>query len=362
MKSKKSKSRENENENIESGHVFTNFNHYFEEFYKMFNHCKYNLVAVNKKFDALEAFFKNYILRGKSYGNSQNSNELESSQKVLKKNGSNKRSNSNFNYDESTPDIKTEKEENFPISIEDLDYLTKNYITEETNGNCDERNYSNNKNKNSSSRKKKNQTENVITIKKKDVQLDESLVEFFGKNNIEEEDFKELPVQIDKNTENNFVQKLFDYKTFSQSIKKSEKENFNKENNELNNENESSKWITRNELDSKSTNGNNNNYDNFVNCEKTFSLNQNFDFNKKNENKIENENMTEKKKTKFSDFCSNYMKANLLSDKKNFVPNLVMKDEKNNSDEDEQNKNCNENRNLDESRKIFLFYFNRRKC
>ena len=257
MKNKKIKSKENENtENIPA---FTNFTQYFEEFHKMFNHCKYNLVALNKKFDALEMFFKNYIIKDKNSLDYPNVDDYETS-KINRattriKHGSNRRSRDTYDQEESNVDNKFEKEENFPISIEDLDYLAKNFISEDTNGINEERIKIQTRNSQTSSKKKKNQTENVITIRKKDVQLDESLVEFFGKNNIEEETFKELPLQIDKNTENNFVQKLFDYKTFSQTIKKSdlkEKDDSSSLNIEQTKEGDLSKWITRAELDMKS--------------------------------------------------------------------------------------------------------------
>lgn len=331
MKSKKSKSRENEN--LQTGTSITSFNQYFEEFHKMFNHCKYNLVALNKKFDALEMFFKNYIIKDRNIGDLQNSQDYETVIPRSKKIISNKRNNSNINYDESIHDTKTEKEENFPISIEDLDYLTKNYITEETNGNTDERINTHYKshNKNSSSRKKKHQIENVITIKKKDVQLDESLAEFFGKNNIEEEEFTELPVQLDKNTENNFVQKLFDYKTFSQSIKKTDHlltSKDNMESNMNNNETENSKWISKND-ELKSSNTDDENYK-IISADLTLPLAENIDRCLSNpinkfDNKIDSDAREPKTKTKFSEF-SNYYKQSKLGMKKKFVPNITTRD------------------------------------
>jgi hypothetical protein len=337
MKNKKGKSRENEN--LETTPSFSNFNEYFEEFHKMFNHCKYNLVALNKKFDALEMFFKNYILVDRNPGDVAISRDYETPNKTSTriKNGS-RRNYSNLNRDESNLEIKTEKEENFPISIEDLDYLTKNYITEETNGNVEERimtNYKNlSKNSQSSTRKKKNLTE-ITNTKNKDVKLDESLVEFFGKNNIGEEEFTELPVQIDKNTENNFVQKLFDYKTFSQSLKKNEylKEEalLNNNNNENIKENDNSKWISKNEVDLKSPATNDENIK-FLSADLTLSLAENIESGSshpinKFDNKLEKEESKSQPITKYSEF-SNFMRANKMSLKKKFVPNKTI----NNSD------------------------------
>lgn len=176
-----------------------NFDKYFDEFYKNFNHCKYNLVALNKKFETLESFFKNYILgdsRDIDYTNdknesadndfdrefdtslenyliencfseeeegytcgypcSQKKSEIGKHSKTPSKglnnnHSSNSRPNSNYwntasvskgnNNNASRPfrsnrlnnrynSINNQDSENFPISLEDLEYLTKNYISD----------------------------------------------------------------------------------------------------------------------------------------------------------------------------------------------------------------------------------------
>jgi len=352
MKSKKGKSRENET--IEFTPPINNFNEYFQEFHKMFNHCKYNLVALNKKFDALEMFFKNYILKERNPYEIEIPRNHETSNRASQKfkNGSIRR-NSYDDRDDSNLDNKTEKEENFPISIEDLDYLTKNFITEEANGNLEEKTTSNykinNKNSQTSSRKKKNQIENSLIIKNKDIQLDESLVEFFGKNNIGEEEFTEMPVQLDKNNENNFVQKLFDYKSFSQSLKKNEIPKDSKErdeptfvanNNDSTKENENSKWISKIEVDSKSSGKNYYNIKILLDLKLSLSENlecDSFQHINRFNNKLEKEESKSQSKTRYSEF-SNFMKVNNMSLKKKFTPNIIIQDV-----DDENRENSDEN-------------------
>ena len=180
-------------------------------------------------------------------------------------------------------------------------------------------------------------------------------MEFFGKNNIGEEEFTEMPVQLDKNNENNFVQKLFDYKTFSQSLKKNEnmkeREDASFNNNDLTKENESSKWISKNEVDSKSPGTNDENIK-ILSADFKLSPAENLECDSsqpfyKFNNKLDKDESKSQPKTKYYEF-SNFMKVNKISLKKKFTPNIIIHDtnfeRKENSEEYDEFNNKSENK------------------
>jgi hypothetical protein len=193
-----------------------NFELYFQEFYKMFQHCKYNLVALNKRFDAFEKFFKTEVSTNTSNNpissfpgiSSQIKDEIptnfgdwgykeekpEKVKKPKKKNPPKKR--------------KENDDDSFPISIQDLEYLAENFVSDSVTPHG----------KKESSNKKIKANFDVIVIDKKKMKVDEESSEM----DLGDLDYFDDEICKNRLEENivkpeSFNQKLFDYKNFARS-------------------------------------------------------------------------------------------------------------------------------------------------
>ena len=227
-----------------------NFEQYFTDFYKMFQHCKYNLVALNKRFDTFEKFFKNYqdesplgrVNLGNnnnnfSFGSNSNiSNNLNNSSNHLKAQPVFKDEIHSEDY-EIEQNKKTKKkqtsqkkkitkqehievEENFPISMEDLEFLTKNYIPDNNNSESPMIG----KKRSGSSRKTKSPYDVIVINKKKmivdeeyDIDMDMNMNMDFSDKEFEKRESNSITKDKIMNDDkpDNFNQKLFDYKSFN---------------------------------------------------------------------------------------------------------------------------------------------------
>ncbi len=227
-----------------------NFEFYFQEFYKMFQHCKYNLVALNKRFDVLEKFFKSEVCSNSARQNQIRPNtflkeELPNftaedwdykEEKVDKVRKPKKKSQSKKKQDED--------EESFPISMEDLEYLAQNFVSESHTPHG----------KNESTSKKKKAKYDVIVIDKKKMKVEED----FSEVDLGDLDYfdDENSIKINKNENivkpDSFNQKLFDYKSFSNGkILNSETPKNSNNTNNLKPTPEDSKWLTKVNLEAK---------------------------------------------------------------------------------------------------------------
>lgn len=189
-----------------------NFEHYFVEFYKMFQHFKYNLVALNKKFDCLEKFFKVYQEEGSKAQVNKDSSKADSVvQDVCL-------DNLNFDFDnpseefsdvksgklnkkliDQNKNIKVENEE-FPFSVEDFEFITKNYIAEADTPLIGQKR---------ASSSKKNSKAHVIIINKKKMiveedvnNFDNDLIDLNKKQKIKIEDVSEKKKSNHKDNKN----------------------------------------------------------------------------------------------------------------------------------------------------------------
>jgi hypothetical protein len=269
-----------------------NFNEYFKEFHKMFIHCKYNLVALNKKFESLESFFKKFVMKDEEVcsSNARNFNfksfepEKESDSyssrrhSISRENKISKiETNKKSNRKTANKSINDDENENFPISLEDLEFLTKNYISESKDCPSTSKKLKNNK--------KLKSPYDIIVINKTKMTVDnhydfennfDSDKEILKKGKDDQNEKEEIKVQqID------FKEKLFDYKNFN-----SNNNNFvsnlvinNQTNLVVNKDNKDNINLNKSSDYNSNANTDNNNINN-INQSSTYSINKNIDTSK----------------------------------------------------------------------------------
>lgn len=251
-----------------------NFDTYFTEFYKMFQHCKYNLVALNKRFDTFEKFFKNYleggdltipsmpvISSGTGGGGSSRFEKMDafggdsgSDSYEIEKADRNKKPTSKKKPPQKKKtkrDDIEENEENFPISMEDLEFLTRNYVPDESPMLNKKRsiNGSFSNSQTHSLRKKPTSSYDVIVINKRKMIVEDN-------HNIASE--IEIPEEFEYRKENNLMSGRSERKNFGSSSLSFGKTNFH---------------------------GNNNNFSHSQNIQNNFNLEKNINFDSRQQEK-----------------------------------------------------------------------------